>query len=91
MFAVAIAQIAFIVGYEKSYEGFKVYSVISEKLNDVESLKWWEHNPSIDFWSLPGINKTSNILVHPDHQKEFEEFLSNENFNHKILIENVQK
>ena len=58
---------------------------------DVGSIKFWEHNPLVDFWSLPGLNKTNNILVDPSLQLEFEKFLSYENFNYEILIENVGK
>lgn len=75
----------------KTYEKFKVYSVVSETLGDIENLRFWERSQQIDFWSLPGINKTTSILVDPRLQPEFEEFLSNENFNYEILIENVGK
>jgi Carboxypeptidase activation peptide len=73
----------------KSYENFKVYSVYCESRNDVESLKFWELNPMIDFWTSLGANKTTSILVDPSLEGEFEEFLSYENFNYEILIENV--
>lgn len=75
----------------KTYENFKVYSVVSESLGDIESLRFWERNHLVDFWSLPGINKTTDILVDPQLQPAFEEFLSFENFNYEILIENVGK
>ena len=48
-------------------------------------------NQCIDFWSMPGPNKTSNVLVDPRMQLEFEEFLIQGNYNYKILIDNVQK
>lgn len=73
----------------KTYENFKVYSVSCGTKSDVESLKFWDHNPLIDFWTFPGINKTTNILVDPSLESKFEEFLSYENFNYEILIENV--
>lgn len=90
-FLVAFLAIKFTFCYSKSYEYFKVYSVTCESRSDVESLKFLEQNPLVDFWSLPGVNKTSNILVDPSFQLEFEEFLSYENFNYEILIENVGK
>lgn len=77
--------------FRKSYEKFKVYSVYFKALSEVENVLYWQHNPLIDFWSQPGINKTNNILVDPSVQMEFERFLSNEKFNYEILIENVGK
>lgn len=75
----------------RTYENFKVYSVLSESVDDIESLRFWEHNHQVDFWSLPGVNKTTSIMVDPQLQPTFEEFLSSENFNYEILIENVGK
>lgn len=75
----------------KSYDEFKVYSVQYQSMKDVETMNYWEHNPYVDFWSSPGINKTNNVLVDPSMQRKFEEFLSFENFNYDILIENVGK
>lgn len=74
----------------KTYDAFKVFSIYCEKSN-IESLKFWEHHSLIDFWSQPGINKTSQVLVDPSLQSEFEEFLLCGNFNYETLIENVGK
>lgn len=73
----------------KSYENFKVYDILCVKPSDVKSLRFWEQNPLIDFWTLPGVNKTARVLVAPSLETDFEKFLSYENFNYKILIENV--
>lgn len=73
----------------KSYEYFKVYSVTCETKSEVERMKFWDNKPMVDFWSLPGVNRTSKILVGPEMQPVFEDFLLNENFNYKILIANV--
>lgn len=73
----------------KSYDKFKVYSVQYQSKEDVETMKYWAHNPYVDFWSSPGVNKTNNVLVDPSMQMNFEKFLSFENFNYEILIENV--
>lgn len=91
LFIVAILKIGTSFGYAKSYEDFKVYSVSYARQSDVENIKFWEHNPRVDFWSSPGVNKTNHILVDPKRQREFEEFLSFEKFNYGILIENVGK
>ena len=73
----------------KSYEYFKVYSVTCETKSEAESMMIWNHNPLVDFWSLPGVNRISKILVGPDIQPVFEDFLLSENFNYEILIANV--
>lgn len=75
----------------KTYKDFKLYSIFCESQSDVKVLKFYEHNHLVDFWSRPGVNKFNQILVHPTLQPEFEEFLSHENFNYEILIENVGK
>lgn len=75
----------------KSYNNCKVYSVLCEKDTHLDNLILWENNPFIDFWSLPGTNKTSSILVDPRIQHEFEEFLIKGNYNYNVLIDNVEK
>lgn len=75
----------------KSYDKFKVYSIQYRSMKDVETMKYWQHNPYVEFWNSPGVNKTGNVLVHPSMQINFEKFLSFENFNYEILIENVEK
>lgn len=77
--------------YLKTYKDFKLYSISCESQSDIEVLKFWEHNVDVDFWSPPRLNKLNHILVDPSLQPEFEEFLSYENFNYEILIENVGK
>lgn len=87
-----LASFKIVLCYSKLYDHFKVYSVSCDSTaSNMEILKFWEHHPKIDFWSRPGINKTNHILVDPRMQTEFEEFLSHENFNYEILIENVGK
>lgn len=75
----------------KSYNNCKVYSVLCEKDSHLDNLILWEDNPFIDFWSLPGPNKTSSVLVDPKMQQQFEEFLMSGNYNYKILIDNVEE
>lgn len=77
--------------YLKTYKDFKLYSISCESQSDVEVLKFWEHSHLVDFWSRPAVNKLNQILVNPTLQPEFEQFLSYENFNYEILIENVGK
>lgn len=89
IFLLVLAFFDIKVAVSKSYENFKVYSVPCESRIDVESLRFWEHNPLVDFWTLPGVNKTTSILVDPSLESEFQQFLSYENFNYEILIENV--
>lgn len=73
----------------KSYENFKVYSLFCECKNDVETLQFWIHHPMIDFWNLPGVNRSANILINPAIESKFKDFLFHENFNYEVLIENV--
>lgn len=75
----------------KSYENFKVYSITCETQDDVENMKRWELNPMVDFWSLPGVNKTIDVLVHPSLQIRLEAFLSYETIGYEILIGNFGK
>jgi len=88
LLAIAFVQSQLSESYGKSYESYKLYAVVCQQQRDVQSLMTWEHE--LDFWSLPGLHKTSKILVDPSRQSAFEAFLSDENFNYTILIENVQ-
>lgn len=87
----SLAGINFAACSLRSYDEFKVYSVQYQSMKDVEAMHYWEHNPYVDFWSSAGVNKTNNVMVDPSMQTKFEEFLSIENFNYEILIENVGK
>jgi hypothetical protein len=73
-----------------SYQNFKLYSVLCLTKSDVDRLKLWDHNPLIDFCSSPGVNRTSNIVIAPDIESKFVDFLSVENFNYEVLIENIE-
>lgn len=85
----ALATLSTATAASKSYENFKLYEVLCVTSSDVEALIVWERNPLIDFWALPGVNKSAAVLVAPSLVKDFEDFLSDENFNYEILIENV--
>lgn len=91
LLAFAFLRSEFACCHTKSYDDYKVYAISYETQSDVKNIKFWEHNPLVDFWSLPGVNKTNNILVNPSLQTDFEKFLSLENFNYEILIENVEE
>lgn len=55
-------------------------------------LKQWEDNPAIDFWEqISRKGKPSRVMVAPDTQVQFEDFLNENNFTYELIIENVER
>lgn len=56
----------------------------------MDQLSEWQHRESIDFWEPPGAKKV-RIMVAPDTQEEFTDFLASSNIENEIIIKNVQR
>ncbi|KAJ6635727.1 Carboxypeptidase B [Pseudolycoriella hygida] len=75
-----------------SYEGYKVWLVTPRSESQGILLKQWEDNESVDFWeSISRKGKSSRIMVAPDTQIHFENFLKEHNILHELIIENVER
>lgn len=52
----------------------------------------WEDNVSIDFWEqISRIGLPSRIMAAPDVQFEFVKFLIDNQIEHRLIIENVER
>lgn len=55
-------------------------------------LKQWDDNESVDFWEqISRKGKSSRIMVAPDTQLQFEMFLTQNNIEYELIIENVER
>lgn len=55
-----------------------------------DAFKEWEHEPGFDFFRLLTAGRTSNVLVAPERQQEFEEFLKQNEIAYSIDIEDYE-
>lgn len=71
---------------------YKVWSVTPRTEHQGKLLNQWEDNESIDFWErISRRGKSSRIMVAPDTQIEFEEFLKENQIDHELIIDNVER
>lgn len=71
---------------------YKVWSVTPRSEEQGHLLKQWEDNESIDFWEqISRKGKSSRIMAAPDTQVQFEDFLKENNIEHELIIENVER
>lgn len=71
---------------------YKVWSVTPTSDEQGRLLLKWEDNVSVDFWEqISRIGLPSRIMVRPDVQLEFENFLNDNQIEHRLIIENVER
>lgn len=81
---------AVVLAAQKSYDGYKVYSVqlqTDEQLDAFMSLQKY----NIDIWDSPNkANKPFRVMVEQKMIVTFESFLGDHNINSNIIIENAE-
>ncbi|XP_044756782.1 zinc carboxypeptidase-like [Coccinella septempunctata] len=75
-----------------SYEHYKVFRTHPETQHDLHLLKQFaERIPAIDFWNRPNeFNTDIDVMIPPEHEKEFENFLYTRNIDSEIVKQDVQ-
>ncbi|CRL08319.1 CLUMA_CG021383, isoform A [Clunio marinus] len=73
----------------KDYTNYKVYDVTPNR-EQIKDLKAWEFQMGIDFWMSRGVDQTSRIMVSPEVEESFVNFLNKEGIDNKLIIEDVQ-
>lgn len=69
-----------------------MWSVTPSSEEQGKLLLTWDDNASIDFWEqISRIGLSSRIMAAPDVQFEFENFLKDNQIEHKLIIENVER
>lgn len=71
------------------YHSFKLYEVTPSKPQIVELLNW-EYQTGVDFWTKPVAGRASKIMLSPDVQEPFLNFLVRNQIEHKLSVDNVQ-
>lgn len=67
----------------------KVYDVSPMK-EQLKSLMEWEFAEGIDFWTYRGIKGVSRIMVSPEVENTFENFLLKNKIQHRISVKDVE-
>nr|UPI76680.1 M14 metal carboxypeptidase 3 [Antheraea yamamai] len=74
-----------------SYRKYKVYKVIPETEKNVQILVDLQKNNHFTFWSdTIEIGSNVRIMITPEEQKEFEDYMNNVGMNFSIAINDVQ-
>lgn len=68
---------------------YKVYEVKPDRLQ-IADLMEWEYKVGIDFWTQGGILQPSRIMVSPEIEASFLDFLKYREIAHELAIENVK-
>lgn len=75
-----------------TYEGYKVYEVQPKSFEENKALQDLQSNGEYDFWT--DINKVGNpvlIMVSPQNQYAFQNYLLANGISNNIIINNVEK
>lgn len=59
--------------------------------NQFQTLMRWSEKAGIDFWSYGGVQKPSRVMVTPENQELFQQFLTESAIKYEIEIENVDE
>lgn len=71
---------------------YKVWNVTPINDRQQESVQKWEHGNGIDFWDGPArLNKSSRIMISPEIQSKFEQFLNIAKIQHELIIDDVER
>ncbi|KAG5677265.1 hypothetical protein PVAND_007036 [Polypedilum vanderplanki] len=73
----------------KDYSNYKVFEIMPTR-QQLDSLMKWEFEAGIDFWSTGEANKPSRVMVSPEIEQLFLQFLNLNDIQHKMTIENVE-
>ncbi|KAJ8950620.1 hypothetical protein NQ318_010819 [Aromia moschata] len=75
-----------------SYDGYKVYQVVLESVEEAEVLSEFENDEAVDFWSdVRSLDVPVDVMVSPSGQSRFESVLESENIEYSVLIEDVEE
>lgn len=72
-----------------SFCSYKVYEVTVER-DQVELMQEWEDAPGIDFWTHPRVGHPAKIMVSPELEQSFVNFLVESSISHKLTIPDVE-
>ncbi|CAG9799908.1 unnamed protein product [Chironomus riparius] len=78
-----------VLAVAKDYNGYKVYDLSPTK-EQIPFVMEWEFQTGIDFWSYGRANKAFRIMVSPEIESNFVNFLDKNEINYSIGIENVE-
>ncbi|XP_065094120.1 carboxypeptidase B-like [Ochlerotatus camptorhynchus] len=69
-----------------SYRNYKVYQIQVAAKEQLAQLKRWEDVDGVDFWDPSG----RRVMIHPQLQEKFENFLKANHFSHELIIDDVE-
>ncbi|XP_018567127.1 carboxypeptidase B [Anoplophora glabripennis] len=75
-----------------SYDGYKVYSVTINSIQEAELLDVFSYDQRFDFWSKHRIvGKPIDVMISPSGQDEFESTLNYHNIKFEVMINNFEE
>ena len=87
---VLLSCVAVALATQKSYEGYKVFTVQLENAEQLEAFMGLQKY-EVDFWDTPNKdNKPFRVMVQPAMLDTFERFLGDHFIQSDILIENAE-
>lgn len=68
---------------------YKVYDV-TPNIKQVKALMKWQFEAGIDFWTTGGANRPSRVMVSPQVENSFIDFLNSAEIEHILSVKNVE-
>jgi carboxypeptidase A2 len=67
---------------------FKAYEVTANA-DHIEELMQWQYEEDVDFWRTGAAGTWSRVMIPPHLQEKFENFLTSNKIEHKVIVEDV--
>uniref|UniRef100_A0A6M2DYF7 Putative peptidase m14 carboxypeptidase subfamily protein n=1 Tax=Xenopsylla cheopis TaxID=163159 RepID=A0A6M2DYF7_XENCH len=86
-------NLIFVVNFVSSmYVGYKVYQIKPQTISEAQLLLKWQEKTGVDFWSKSRVlNQSSEVMIAPEIQTDFEKFLIVNNYNWKVAADDIDK
>lgn len=73
---------------ETNFFSFKAYDVTATQEN-IDELMDWQYEDDVDFWRAGAVGTYSRVMIPPNLQERFENFLETKKVEYKVIIEDV--
>ncbi|XP_066599613.1 uncharacterized protein [Prorops nasuta] len=91
LFLLGLMVVASVSSQPATFENYKVFRIIPQNEEQINTLRYLEHSDAYSFWSRPSyVNRTVDLMVPPANLPEFHRLMNNLNAVYVPFIDNVQ-
>ncbi|XP_015434404.1 PREDICTED: zinc carboxypeptidase-like [Dufourea novaeangliae] len=73
------------------YDGYRLYKIFVPDTTGLELLKNMQDDDGYNFWGLPRINNTMDVMISPEKLQEFMKAVNKTQLDPELMMDNVQQ